>query len=240
MMTAKQMLAAQEAIENEIYSLTQKTGLAKDGIDAIIDGVADCAAYLNSSPRVAWILKEPYDDKDPVTGEYCGGGWSLMEGFLKEGVVTNTTLQRIIYVMYGLRNDLRYQDMDWISDNPEMGHVLRDIAFLNLSKMPAGTTSGDRSYAYYYNEYWKPILKKQIELYDPEVIVFGNTFDTCWSQFIDEGTKPVEVIRNDEGKCFINVYKQNGRILLDAYHPGLRNHVGFYVDSLIDTIKRNY
>ena len=118
-----------------------------------------------------------------------------------------------------------------------MGDVMKETVILNLSKMPAGTTSND-SFANNFDNYWSAILKEQIELYDPQVVIFGNTFDSCWRLFVDENSSPIKIINNPQnGRCFINLYKAQGRYLLDAYHPGIRSNVGFYVDSLIDTIK---
>ena len=130
---------------------------------------------------------------------------------------------------------MHYKDMQYVRDNPEMGNVMKSIAWLNLSKMPAGTTSNG-SFADNYNKYWKLILDKQIELYNPDIIVFGNTFSS-WCGAEKEDLTFLESIKKD-GKCFINVYQNGARILLDAYHPGIRRNIEFYVDSLIDTIRK--
>ncbi len=237
MMTPEELNLKQISLQKEIYTKAKSNGSATNKIAAIPDGVADCAQYLNSSPRVMWILKEPYDyfQED---GTPTGGGWLLYEGFLGEDRdwQKNITWQRIIYTMYGLRNGLRYGDMDYIRNKPEMGDVMKETVILNLSKMPAQTTSGDYTFAQSYEACWKPILIKQIELYNPQVIIFGNTFDTCWPVFVPEDAKPIARIP-EEGRCFINLYKYNGRLLLDAYHPGIRSNVEFYVNSIIDTIR---
>ena len=236
-MTKEELERKQVELVDSIYELTKATGLATKEIDAITDGVADCKAYLESSPRVAWVLKEPYDDKDPDTGNPKGGGWSIPHDcFLKETKWSVLSWQRVIYIMYGLKNNCHYADMPYVRDCPEMGNVMKSIAWLNLNKMPAGTTSS-YSFAESYQRYWKEVLLKQINLYNPQIIVFGNTFSSCWRDFIPECQKPIDRIPK-EGKCFIEVYRTENRILLDAYHPGIRSNVEFYVNSLIDTIKK--
>lgn len=238
-MNHKVLATKQEAIQQRIYEIAKREGLADENVDAIPDGVADCKEYLKSSPRVAWILKEPYDDFLDEGNTSSGGGWLLYDGILgsSKDWEKNTTWQRMIYTMYGLRNQLHYQDMDCIRDKPEMGDVMKGTVVLNLSKMPAGTTS-TYSFARNYEKHWAPILKEQIELYNPEVIIFGNTFDACWPLFVAEDTEPIRI--PEQGKCFINLYQKNNRLLLDAYHPGLRSKVEFYVNSIIDTISKYY
>lgn len=234
-MSAKQLEHGQKAIEDKIYRITTDLGLADHTVNAITDGVADFQAYLNSSPRVAWILKEPYDDTS-VSGKSCGGGWSIpRDCFNKSTGWKVHTWQRVIYVMYGLKNHLKYAEMDYVRNKPEMGDVLKEIAWLNISKMPAGTTTNSGSLKKAYENVWKPILHEQLDLYLPNVVVFGNTFEICHDLF--ETAVPIEQVVHNE-RCYINVFRSNKTILLDAFHPGLRRDVEFYVNSLIDTIRR--
>ena len=236
-MNAEELQLAQVRIIDKINSLAKEKKLSNDNVEPIPDGIYSAELYLSAPLQIMWILKEPYDyfQED---GTPTGGGWLLYEGFLGEDRdwQKNITWQRIIYTMYGLRNGLRYGDMDYIRNKPEMGDVMKETVILNLSKMPAQTTSGDYTFAQSYEACWKPILIKQIELYNPQVIIFGNTFDTCWPVFVPEDAKPIARIP-EEGRCFINLYKYNGRLLLDAYHPGIRSNVEFYVNSIIDTIR---
>jgi len=190
-------------------------------------------------------LKEPYDDTEDGTAE--GGGWSIQKDcFMKsEGPWPVRTWQRVIYVMYGLRNHLHYASMDYIKDDWSMGKVLREIAWINLSKMPALTTSSDTAVRKAYEQYWKDIVAEQIKLYNPDVIVFGNTLDLCRSSFLDKNDRPIDKVFCD-GINMIDIYKKNGRLLLNAYHPGfisirgLPGGEGHYVDSLIEAIEKHY
>lgn len=238
MITAKELEIRQKAIQQKIRKIAKANNLENGLVECIPDGVADCTKYLTSFPRVAWVLKEPYDsfEEDGITPS--GGGWLLYEGFLGQNKdwTKNITWQRIIYTMYGLRNKKYYDDMDYIRNKPDMGDVMKETVILDLSKMPAGTTS-NYSFANNYKNYWSAILKEQIEIYDPQVVVFGNTFSSCWPLFLDADSTPIKIIKNPQnGRCFINLYKANGRFLLDAYHPGIRSNVAFYINSLIDTI----
>lgn len=237
-MTPNELESRQLAMEAEIEELTKRLGLATDQIEPIYDGIADCTAYLSSSPRVAWILKEPYDSFDDY-GKPADGGWSIpRDCFLKSQKWPVLTWQRVIYIMYGLKHGQHYAEMDYIRDNPEMGDVLKEIVWLNVSKMPAYSTSS-YTFADAYHNYWRPILLKQIALYDPEVIVFGNTFSVCKQDIIPTKINPIDSVFN-KSRCFINVFRHERRILLDVYHPGIRSNTEFYVDSIIDAIQKHY
>ncbi len=232
---------SQDCIEREIEDNVRQHSFFND---AIFDGVADLALYLKSSPKVAWILKEPYDDFE--NGIPSGGGWSIpRDCFMKEDQEWKVrTWQRVIYVMYGLANNLRYSQMDYIKNDPDMGKVLRAVAWINLSKMPAYSTSSITQITNQYKNFWRPIVQKQLDLYSPDVIVFGNTLQCCREDFLSENDVPLKTISYNN-VSFINIYKKEHRVLLDAFHPAFRNvgagkgSIEFYVDSLIEAI-RNY
>lgn len=159
-----------------------------------------------------WVLKEPYDEIE--NGEPQGGGWSIPENcFVKEDAWKNNTWQPIIYIVYALINDLEWKGMDYIRDDKSMADVLKQIAYINVSKMPAKTRSQGSMKREY--ELWKPILHEQIQLYKPDVIIFGNTFDCFKADLIGEETTP---LKSFEGKT-LEVYKMDNVVLLSAYHP---------------------
>ena len=63
-MTVKELTKEQDTLRNEIDALADKEGLWTEDVGPIRDGVADIEAYLHSSPKIMWVLKEPYDDSD--------------------------------------------------------------------------------------------------------------------------------------------------------------------------------
>ena len=232
----------QDLLEEAIYNVPSANNLPND---AIADGVGDAKAYLSSFPKVAWVLKEPYDIVSD--GKAAGGGWSISKDcFMKDsGSWSVRTWQRVIYVVYGLRHHLSYSEMDYISNDWDMGKVLREIAWINLSKMPALTTSSDKTIRDAYEKYWKVIVKEQLDLYKPDVIIFGNTLNICRNFILGNEDKAIEHVFR-EGQCFVEVFKKAGRLLLNAYHPGFISIPGVkgaeehYVDSLIATIEKYY
>ncbi len=245
-MTPEELKRKQEEINERVWKRALEnhlmTGKDSDDVWPIYDGVADFEGYLASSPRVMFVLKEPYDDfkenSQGITVPY-GGGWDLPELFSKQAAAKAwpvMTWQRIIYAMYGFQHDLHYNDMDYIRNNPEMGNVLLSVCWVNLSKMPRYTTSSDGRWRNAFRENWADIFEDQVKCYEPDVIVFGNTFSEVSDRFLTEGDSP-EPVKAPDGRLYINkYYTKDGRLLVDAYHPGARITVEYWVDSLIDTL----
>lgn len=232
-MKAEELERAQVSLEDRIYRIARANGMANDMIDPITDGVYDASKYLNSRRHVMWVMKEPYDEI--VNGEPVGGGWNLARDcFAKCDAWSNHSWQPIIYSMYGLEHGRLWNQMDWIRDDKSMADILQEIAYINVSKMPNKTVSDDGYIGKCY-QFWKPILFEQIGIYDPDVIIFGNTFMHFKTDMLPGLTSAGDV-------SFGNVkagdaYKWNGKLLLDVYHPNNRIvSREVYVNSIIETI----
>ena len=52
----------QEKIKEEIYARAKMLGISTDDLWPLPDGVFNIEGYCQSSPRIMWILKQPYDD----------------------------------------------------------------------------------------------------------------------------------------------------------------------------------
>ena len=120
--------------------------------------------------------------------------------------------------------------MDWIRDDKSMADVLKQIAYVNISKMPAYSTSNDNDMMRKYN-LWKPILLKQLSVYCPQIIVFGNTFKYFKHDLVGENTEPS---KRFDG--VLHVYEKDGVKMLDAYHPNQKNiDRDTYVNSIVES-----
>lgn len=161
---------AQRLINKRIECIAQTNGLTNGGSSfPIYDGIGNIEEYILSQPRIACLLKEPWDEI--VNGKLQGGGWSICDLFMRQDQNwSNLTWQRVIYTIYGLRNNLKYMEMDYIRDNHSMGEVLRSIAWINLNKMPAKTRS-NQTYIENFRKYWKDVVKEQLRIYSPNVIL---------------------------------------------------------------------
>lgn len=243
-MTTNEIKDLQNSLECEVKSIAQNNKLTNnDHRWPIYDGIGNIDEYLQSYPKISVILKEPYDDFDAEKQPY-GGGWSIpRDCFMKQDQKwTVLSWQRIIYTVYGLRNNLKYDEMDYIRDNYSMGDVLRSIAWINLNKMPARTHSSDGTYIELFKNYWKDIVKKQLELYSPDVVICGNVFGDCREELFSEA-KPLHTIPAMENMKEISIYEKDKTLILDVAHPGIRykssEAIGHYIDS-INNIIGNY
>ena len=141
-MNVKELEKAQKEITDAIYARAVELGFDEKTMQPITDGVCDFEGYLNSIPKLMWILKEP-NDQCP-DGKLAGGGWSIVEESFKndiEGVGKIPSWQPIIYVMYGYQHNQMYEDMEYIHDNKDMAKEMQRIAYLNVSKMQGYNTS---------------------------------------------------------------------------------------------------
>ncbi|GMO34622.1 MAG: hypothetical protein Ta2B_15050 [Termitinemataceae bacterium] len=232
-MTLEYLEKEQELIETYIerfYSdkITKKAS-------PIYDGVADCEKYLKSKYRICWVLKEPYDE-----GNGKGGGWSLTQDILAQEelypdvIGKSHTWQPMVYVTYSLLNGfIPYNGgMDYIRDEPKMAQCLNEIALINVNKMPAETRSNDNDIAEKY-EYSKPLLFWQLKQYDPQIIIFGNTFQHFQN---DLGIKNSE----KKHKGYVDYIVKNKQIYIHAYHPAQTAIIREdYVQNIISVVKEN-
>lgn len=229
-MNIQELRKTQKAISDAIYARAKELGFEKE---PIYDGVCDYEGYLESNPKVMWILKEPNGQFSD--GELEDGGWSIVEESFRddiESVAKQPTWQAIIYVMYGYLNGLMYEDMDYIRNNIEMAKVMQRIAYLNTNKMPGYNTSSDSNIEHCYTQ-WKDILHRQIETYAPDVIIFGNTYEHFQSHFEKRGLEKI-----DNFPDWIDVYKCGNQLLFDAYHPARKSQQ--YVDTLIEALNKYF
>lgn len=229
-MNAKDLEKAQNEITDAIYDRAEELGFDRY---PITDGVCDFEGYLKSNPKIMWILKEP--NGQCPNGALDDGGWSIVEESFRndiEGTAKQPTWQTIIYVMYGYQNGLMYDNMEYIHEKIEMAKVIQRIAYLNVNKMPGYNTS-NKNYIEQCYAQWKPILDKQIETYNPDVIIFGHTFEHFRNHFEEKGLEQIGKIPD-----WIDVYKSSNRILLDAYHPARKGQE--YIDTLIEALSSYY
>ncbi|MBO4720456.1 MAG: hypothetical protein J5658_11360 [Prevotella sp.] len=226
-MDAKTLKELQAGMSERINGRAKELGLVNDKSEPVTDGVMDIDEYLKSSPRIMWVLKEPWDDIDE-NGIPCGGGWDMSEVFEKDDAWKNRTWQPIIYASYGITNRCLWKDMDWIRDDTRMANVLKKIAYINVSKMPGYTKSdGEKIRSAYSN--WRDVLLEQIKMYEPQIIIFGYTFELFKNDLMGMDTEP---IYREDG--VIHVYEKDGAKLLDVYHPNQRIiSRELYIDSII-------
>lgn len=223
---------AQEVLHNEMTCVAKKSGYNLKKLAPIYDGVSDIEAYLKSSPKIMWVLKEPYDDFDKKD-KPIGGGYIIMDDLKKNrnsqlGTMP-LTIQRVIYTTYGIFTGYEYEEMGWYYD-PETYKYLFQIAYINLSKMPGEKKSGSMTTKY---QVWRDIVLKQFDLYKPDVMIFGHTFQDVKD---DLGIEDKDKILTDNG--WVDIYRRDNRLYVDAYHPGIPGSGRMYVNTIVNNIRQ--
>ncbi len=201
-----------EEIEKEIFEI--KSDNPK--ITPISDGIINIDNYLNSKYKILWILKESNDVRN---GE--GGGWRLnkvinevadWKGQPKTG---KTTFRRMIYSSFGILNDfMLWDDIPEISANHYVWETIKKIAYINVKKIPGGVKAYEPEIRRAYSKN-KEILLKQIDTYNPDIIIGGSTF----KYFLND--LPIHM-GNMKIIGGMKYYPDSQRIYIDAYHPNVR------------------
>lgn len=189
----------------------EQIGKANDS-HYVIDGIIDPGKYLDSKLKILWVLKEANSESTT---------WSYIENFKnKDWLLTHgkkvPTLKRIIYTTYGILRDCQWSEIPDAKDEKSF-EPLQEIALINIKKIPGSSIAkpSEIQAAYYTNQ---ELVKEQIDTYDPDVVIFGNTlnyFDV--SDF--EGLENLEKQVSDFGNHF---YKTDQRLYINTWHPAVR------------------
>lgn len=203
----------------------------------ITDGVMKPELYFNHKIRLVWMLKEPYDE---VGG--TGGGWSYFDMFpdgenlyrVQFNRGHKTTWHPIIYVSYGIYNDFqKWEDMNYIRDKNEMCDIVRQVAFINSQKLPSkGFTNTNFEDLLESISKNSDLLMKQIDLLNPNVLIFGNTIELYKNILNLELSK-----LQNFGSCKYII--QDHKLFISAYHPSQRTVTrNKYVNDIITLVEK--
>lgn len=142
-----------------------------DGVEPTIDGIVNLTEYEKSNLKVMWVLKEPYNT----------GGRRLLNDLnekrsvgVKKADINKPMFTRMEYITYGLMNDKKYSDMVNIKkENPlEIWQVWKQIAYVNMQKIPAKSTTKTKDIVAAYRKYGS-LLVEQINVFKPDVVLFA-------------------------------------------------------------------
>ena len=234
-MTSQELEQKEKEIRAEIGALAQKNQLSNANLFPIYDGIYSAQKYLSAPLHVMWLLKEPYDDSDG-NGNFTGGGWSIPEVSFKNPAeaMNNKTYKMVARLSYCLLNEKKFEETKDFAGFPEIATSLQSIAFCNISKMPAGTTTDDSTLPAKY-ELWKSVVLKQIRTYEPDVILFGGTFNYAANDLFN-GSFPDVDFKFGAAKGFV----LGKSLCVSAYHPAFaKNEEGQdnYASEIIKVVK---
>lgn len=185
------------------------------------DGVVDEKQYLESKFKIVYVMKE-------VNG---GSDWDLKEFLFKGG--QPQTWDNIARWTEGILN--LQEDFSWkyLSENNEIRRkkYLRKIGSINLKKTPGTHTANYKEISRAAIEN-KEIIKEQIELYNPEIIICCGTSHDFIKWYLESDHvnwemtfRGVEYIRN------------KNQIIISFAHPEARVRDAYLYYALIDAIR---
>ena len=221
--------------DEQIKALINSTAQEKGKEEFIIyDGVSFPEIYLNTSTKIMWILKEPYE----LHGKYH---WKVGE-IDKQDPKTKGTLKirqikRIARINYCIMHNIEeYKDTIKIEDD-ELVDAIQSMAIININKIAAGTSSGDLSPQY---EIWKAVLNKQFSLYDPDIIICGNTLQYFKKS---DDIKYISGIKDKLGMNKHHYFYFKNKIFINAFHPSyFKIDDNLYINKILNAISvwKNY
>jgi hypothetical protein len=234
-MSKEKLETLEKEVNAELYAMAASERSIHNH-DPITDGVIDIERYLSSSPKMLWILKEPWEDLNE--GD-AGGDWSVTRGLIlkniAEGTLGNTApFAPIAYVTYSVLNNYpKWDDISYVTKDPRVGESLKSIAYINVNKFPGKTTSVAANIELCYRRN-RHILLRQIATINPDVVIGGSTLHL----FFDDLELRREEFKTEGSAAFC---AKAGRLYIDAYHPSQRGTVKHtaYVDDIVSVIKQH-
>jgi len=187
------------------------------------DGVVSETDYSNSSPKIAFILKEVNDPG--------GGGWDLRK-FISEGGRAQTW-NNIARWVHGIRNLDSQPNWDFYSEitNEFRIETLKNICAMNLKKSPGTHTTDHASLNVVANED-KEYISRQYSIYDPDLTICGGTGDLFKSVVGHESSK-----WNMTKRGIWWYERDTNKYVVHFPHPEARVHSPLLVYGLMDAIQ---
>lgn len=190
------------------------------------DGVVDKKVYLESNPKLLFVMKDVNDPQGEMRDLKC---------FLREGTLP-TTWNNVTRWVHGIRYLGR--DIDWSSieeiSKGKRKEILNSICVMNLKKSPGGGKTNIHE-LYKIAEEDKEPLNKQFKLYDPDLII------CCGSVTTDVFVSKIELKNNLKWETTSRSIKfcefKPHKYLISYYHPQARLLSCLLYYGLIDAVK---
>jgi len=197
----------QKKLDEKIYEIDE---------NAFVDGIINIEKYSVNPLKILWILKEPNSTEEKLS-------WrdeiKLITSYNGNLGAFEKTFANIVYISYGLINKKKWDEINWIADEPEIVNVLEEIAFININKSPGGSSSNDSFLEQQYQNFYKEIVKEQIINFKPNIIIGGNTIKFLYED-LKQMYPSLKFERNIASTNLgISTSIEDNLIVFDAYHP---------------------
>lgn len=194
--------------------------------DLVADGVVDEGAYLQSNPKLMFVLKEVNDPG--------GGNWDLRE-FLLSGSRSPTwdNITRWVLSIRNLKHDIPWDNLSSIS-REQRTDALRSICAVNLKKSPGGQTT-ENTELYQVAGQDRGFLEEQFGLYGNDLIICCGTSvsELVMTQIIKKPNSAWSMTNRG-----IKYYKEtDGSLMIGFAHPEARVQDSILNYALVDAIR---
>jgi hypothetical protein len=183
---------------------------------SIIDGVVDPCKYFKSPIRIAWFLKEAYSDE--TEGLHIKDYLAQENAYGKFFRTAKTTWPPIIYASYAVINGYdEFDHVPWIRDKNELCDIVKEIAIINVNKMPSETgthtlwSNLERAFPRF-----RELISEQIKTLDPQIYIFGHTFYLYKEMLNIKNDHKLPESANNH-RC--DLYLKDNKLFIDTYHP---------------------
>ena len=183
----------------------------------IFDGPMSPEDYYNSPRKILWLLKEPYG-KDNSWKNNSYESWYKNPEFKLD----NPTWRMVANTSHCILQNILSHHASFPKD---IFAALGKIAWINIQKVPRHDSSYSDTAeieAAYNNG--KDIISKQIDLFQPDIIICGGTFEIVCGLFDCSHKGTI-------GNC--DYYQDNDKIILEAYHPAYWKVRGTYAKEIV-------
>jgi len=219
-----------EKLENEILEKDKD----KNGIFPISDGVINHEEYLKSKFKILWILKEPHEkEKHEIA-------WSLCKEINKKNKWSDQptkgrpTYKPMILASYGILNNfILFDTIPDIQNDNSVFNTVKKIAYINVKKYPNLNTNSDKTVIKNSFKENKNFLMKQIEIFEPDIIIGGSTLHLFHNELNIKSLKENKI-------GYMRYYTSAKNIYIEAYHPSVRSQnckSDDYVNLIILAVK---
>ncbi len=191
----------------------------------IDDGISDETAYLSAKYRIMYVLKE-------VNG---GSGWSLCRHLRSGGRqqahdATWDNIARWTEGIFRLPEEIAWTELDSGCENRRK-RMLPKICAVNVKKTSGSHVADSRKiYSEALNN--ADILKKQLQLYDPDLVICCGTagafVDACFQD------KKIDWKMTSRGIWY---FKDNGMPVVAFSHPAARVKDCYLYYALLDAVR---
>jgi hypothetical protein len=263
-------MVSDEYLQKEIDEFRQKeANIAKEinkmgdddkGRSPVVDGIVNIRNYLTVPYKILWILKEPGisagDEKEK-------GGWDLVhskeDGISeKDGIWATYCMddmyeqkelaaRRVMLVSYAVFTSIKDKEKEFVMPNHSSTEdkkikALKSIAIINIKKTPGSVKAGEKEISSAYNKN-KILLHKQIKVYDPQIIIFGNTIH----HFEDINGSDLKMVGFNKNLYYPfpmkhdhEYYFNKNKIYISVVHPSFYNKKISYASEEIQEDEQDY